>query len=204
MSCPAKPEIHHPGLFYIQRRDAEAVVTDDSLPLALPVPRWGASSSEVTTLYRELRKPLLRYVVCLGLSADEAQDVIQDVFVSLQRHLASNGAQDNIRGWLFRVAHNAARRRQTSYHRRFAQPLDSEMEILAAQATPEQALLEKEKFRQLGAAIRQLTVPERECLLLRAEGLRYREIADILEMATSTVADTVDRAIRKLAEKCNV
>lgn len=179
-------------------------MTDDSLPLALPVPRLAASSSEVTTLYRELRKPLLRYVVCLGLSADEAQDVIQDAFVSLQRQLPSNGAQDNIRGWLFRVAHNAACSRQTSYHRRFAQPLDSEMEFLAAQATPEQALLEKEKFRQLVAAIRQLTAPERECLLLRAEGLRYREIADVLEMATSTVADTVDRAIRKLAEKCNV
>jgi RNA polymerase sigma-70 factor, ECF subfamily len=179
-------------------------VTDDSFPLALPLPRWAAGSSEVTTLYSELRKPLLRYLVCLGLSADEAQDVIQDAFVSLQRHLASGGAQDNMRGWLFRVAHNAARNRQTSYHRRFAQPLDAEMQILAAQATPEQALLEKEKFHHLVAAIRQLTAPERECLLLRAEGLRYREIADVLEMATSTVAETVDRAIRKLAEKCNV
>jgi RNA polymerase sigma-70 factor (ECF subfamily) len=109
-----------------------------------------------------------------------------------------------MRGWLFRVAHNAARNRQTSYHRRFAKPLDAEMQILAAQATPEQALLEKEKFHHLVAAIRQLTAPERECLLLRAEGLRYREIADVLEMATSTVAETVDRAIRKLAEKCNV
>jgi RNA polymerase sigma-70 factor, ECF subfamily len=179
-------------------------VTDDSLPLTLPLPRWAARSTEVTTLYRELRKPLLRYLVCLGLSADEAQDVIQDAFLSLQRHLASGGAQENIRGWLFRVAHNAARTRQTSYHRRNAQPLDTEMEILAEQATPEQALLEKEKFRHLVASIRQLTAPERECLLLRAEGLRYREIADVLEMAVSTVADTVDRAIRKLAEKCNV
>lgn len=179
-------------------------MTDDSLPLALPLPRWAAGSSEVANLYRELRKPLQRYLVCLGLSADEAQDVIQDAFLSLQRHLASGGAQDNIRGWLFRVAHNAARNRQTSYHRRFAQPLDPEMEILAAQATPERALLEREKFRQLVAAIRQLTPSERECLLLRAEGLRYREIAEVLEMASSTVADTVDRAIRKLAEKCNV
>jgi len=37
-----------------------------------------------------------------------------------------------------------------------------------------------------------------------SEGLRYREIGEGLAMSTSTVADTVERAIRKLAEKCNV
>jgi len=65
-------------------------------------------------------------------------------------------------------------------------------------------LLEKEKFRRIGKAIRALTDCERECLLLRAEGLRYREISEVLEIPTSTVGDTVDRAVKKLAEKCNV
>ena len=65
-------------------------------------------------------------------------------------------------------------------------------------------MLEKEKFRRLRNAVRLLTEPERECLLLRAGGLRYREIGEILEIATSTVGDTVERAIQKLAEKCNV
>jgi RNA polymerase sigma-70 factor (ECF subfamily) len=179
-------------------------VSDDSVPLALPLLRLAVGSSEVTTLYRELRKPLLRYLVCLGLSSDEAQDVVQDAFLSLQRHLASDGKQENIRAWLFRVAHNQARNRQASYHRRFSEPLDGEMDFLAADATPEQRVLEKEKFRRLAAAIRLLTLSERECLLLRAGGLRYREIGEVLGMAVSTVGDTVERAIKKLAEKCNV
>jgi RNA polymerase sigma-70 factor (ECF subfamily) len=179
-------------------------VSDDSVPLALPLLRLAAGTSEVTTLYRELRKPLLRYLVCLGLTSDEAQDVVQDAFLSLQRHLASNGTQENIRGWLFRVAHNQARNRQTSYHRRFGEPLDDEMDFLADDVTPEQRVLEKEKFRHLAAAIRLLTESERECLLLRAGGLRYREIGEVLGIATSTVADTVERGIKKLSEKCNV
>jgi RNA polymerase sigma-70 factor (ECF subfamily) len=179
-------------------------VSDDSVPLALPFLRFAAGSSEVTALYRELRKPLLRYLVCLGLSSDEAQDVVQDSFVSLQHHLVAGGAQDNIRGWLFRVAHNQARNRQTSYHRRFGEPLASQMDVVAGGATPEKAVLEKEKFRRLRAAIGLLAESERECLLLRAEGLRYREIGDVLGLATSTVADTVERAVKKLAEKCNV
>ena len=179
-------------------------MSDDSVPLALPFLRFAASSSEVTALYRELRKPLLRYLVCLGLSSDEAQDVVQDSFISLQHHLAGGGTQDNIRGWLFRVAHNQARNRQSSYHRRFGEPLDSEMEFIAVDATPEKAVLEKEKFRQLRTAIGSLAESERECLLLRAGGLRYREIGAVLGLATSTVADIIDRAIKKLAEKCNV
>jgi RNA polymerase sigma-70 factor (ECF subfamily) len=178
-------------------------VTDD-LPLALPLLRFVRSTSEVTALYRELRKPLLRYLVCLGLSTDEAQDVVQDAFVSLQRHVASGGTQENIRGWLFRVAHNQARNRQNSYHRRFAEPLEPEMDSLVEEATPERAVLEKEKFRRLRQAITLLTESERECLLLRAGGLRYREIGEVLGMATSTVGDTVERAIKKLAERCNV
>ena len=179
-------------------------MSGDSVRLKLPLVRLANGVCEVTALYRELRKPLLRYLVCLGLSADEAQDVVQDAFLTLHRHLASGGSQENIRGWVFRVAHNQARNRQTSYDRRFAAPLDARAVSLLHEATPERAILEKERFRQLGKAIRLLADSERECLLLRAAGLRYREIGEVLAIPTSTVADTVDRAIKKLAEKCNV
>jgi RNA polymerase sigma-70 factor, ECF subfamily len=179
-------------------------MSGDSLPLALPLSRLGTHLREATTLYQELREPLLRYLVCLGISPDEAQDVVQDAFVSLQRHLVSGRSQENIRAWLFRVAHNRARNRQNSYERRFTAPLDSETEAIAEEASPERAVLKKEKVRQLANAIRTLTSTERECLLLRAGGLRYREIGEILEIPTSSVSDMVERAIKKLAEKCNV
>ena len=179
-------------------------MSDDSVPLALPLVRLAARSSEVTALYRELRKPLLRYLVCLGLTSDEAQDVVQDAFLNLQRHLTTGGAQENVRGWLFRVAHNQARNQQTSYRRRFSEPLDGDLDILVDDTTPEQRVLEKEKFRHLAVAIQLLTEPERNCLLLRAGGLRYREIGEVLGIATSTVGDTLERAIKKLVEKCNV
>src|SRR5262245_5428827 len=96
----------------------------DSSSITLPLSRMATGPSACTASDRELRKPLLRYRVCLGLSNDEAQDVVQDVFLSLHRHISSGGAQDNIRGWVFRVAHNQARNRQGSYQRRFGQSLD--------------------------------------------------------------------------------
>jgi len=65
-------------------------------------------------------------------------------------------------------------------------------------------VLEEEKLHRLAKAIAALKDSERECLLLRAAGLRYREIGEALGMATSTVGDTVERAIRKISEKLDV
>src|SRR5207237_2676524 len=145
------------------------------VPLAMRLRRLAASDCEATALVREMRKPLLRYLVCLGLSMDEAQDVVQDAFLGLHRHLSGGGSKENIRGWLFRVAHNRARNRQNSYARRFGEPLDGEIESVLDEATHERIVLEKEKFRQMAKAITSLTECERGSLLLRAEGLRYRE-----------------------------
>ena len=179
-------------------------MSGDGFSLPLPVSRFTAGAREATKLFEELRKPLLRYLACLGLSADEAQDVVQDAFLNLHRSMAAGAEHENTRAWLFSVAHNQARNRQKSYHRRFGAPLEDGLVERPDESTPEQAVLKKEKFRRLAAAIRALTEVERQCLLLRAEGLRYREIGEVLELATSTVADTVDRAVKKLAEKCNV
>src|SRR5271167_4120160 len=111
-------------------------MTGDAANLALPLARLSTDAGEATTLYRELRRPLLRYLVCLGLSSDEAQDVVQDAFLSLHKHLVSGGPQDNIRSWLFRVAHNRARNRQHSYDRRFGSQLDLDTDSISQAATP--------------------------------------------------------------------
>ena len=200
-------------------------MSGDSFSLNLPLSRLASDSCEATTLYQELRKPLLRYLAGLGLSADEAQDIVQESFLSLHKHFAERGSlrradpkarpsktgldgvhdsHQNIRSWLFRVAHNRARNHQHSYSQRMGEPLDTVFNAVSNAATPEQAALERERFRRMDKALRTLAVQERECLMLRAEGLRYREIGEVLGIPTSTVADVVDRAIKKLAEKCNV
>src|SRR5579872_2986169 len=116
-------------------------MSSDSIPITLPVSCVATRSAEATTLFHELSKPLLRYLACLGLSADDAQDVVQDAFLSLHKHLAAGGSQENIRSWIFRVAHNQARNRQSRYERRFAAPLEKRIDSIADESTPESAVL---------------------------------------------------------------
>jgi hypothetical protein len=42
-------------------------MSGETLPLRLPLPRFSTREGEATALYRELRKPLVRYLKCLGL-----------------------------------------------------------------------------------------------------------------------------------------
>jgi RNA polymerase sigma-70 factor (ECF subfamily) len=65
-------------------------------------------------------------------------------------------------------------------------------------SNPEALVLERERWDGLRSAIRTLTDHQRQCLHLRAEGLRYREIAETLGITVSSVVDTLTRAVEKL------
>ncbi|SPF34328.1 RNA polymerase, sigma-24 subunit, ECF subfamily (fragment) [Candidatus Sulfopaludibacter sp. SbA4] len=62
-------------------------------------------------------------------------------------------------------------------------------------------MLARESHQRLEAAIRRLPADQRKCLALRSEGFRYREIAEILGIGVTTVADAVRRAVATLAKE---
>ena len=68
---------------------------------------------------------------------------------------------------------------------------------------PEQQALESQKQRRIDAVIRALPEQDRACLSLRAEGFRYREIAEILSMSLGAVAQSLERSLGKLGRGGN-
>lgn len=166
-----------------------------------PIVLAQSDSGEVGRMFHEWRQPLVRFLVCSGSTSDDAYDIVQDAFLRLHQHLLAGGARDNLRAWAFRVAHNVAVNRQK---RKSHSPLDGTEDPPCPGADPERLFFKKDRFRRLHAAMKELAPVERQCVLLRSEGLRYREIAEVLQIGTSTVAGHLDRALRKLGEKCNV
>ena len=57
-------------------------------------------------LFDQFRNPLLRYALSLGISVHDAEEVTQEVFLALFRRLQLGRPRKNLRGWIFRVAHN--------------------------------------------------------------------------------------------------
>ena len=162
---------------------------------------------KVTTYFEQWRDPVNRYVVAAFGCPVEAEEITQEAFLQLYRQLHSGQSIPNVRAWVFRTAHNLALNRIKG--QQFIELLDEDSweelrgSVVDAAPNPEQRLLQLEKFGHLRVAIARLTPSERQCLHLRTKGLRYREIADILNLGTSTVAEMLYRVIGKLTHENN-
>ena len=158
----------------------------------------------IAQLFDELRGPLYRYLLCLSVNSAEADEIVQETFFRLYRHLHSGGGDGNLRGWAFRVAHNISinelKRQKYAARNGFEQWPDCIPSTADSMLSPEEALIRKEKMLRIHAAMSTLSEQQNECVHLRAEGFRYREIAEILGVTISTVAESLRRAIRKLSE----
>lgn len=155
----------------------------------------------VVAFFDQFRDPLLRYLSSFGLAFPDSEEVLQDVFLSLFQHLDRGKSRDNIRGWLFRVAHNLALKRRY----RTRQDLEAWTNPGAAESVVDPAPNPEDRFANSQARQRYLAVvnalaeQDRRCLFLRAEGLRYREIAEILDMSLGAVSISLARSLARLA-----
>jgi RNA polymerase sigma-70 factor, ECF subfamily len=150
--------------------------------------------------YRKSRDDVYYYLLTLGLTPPQAQDAAQEVFLRLYVALRDGAAIENIRGWIFRVAHNHGIDIRRKEARTAAVEPDAERTVLPAEQGPEHQLLHRDRQRRLGEAFSRLSSQQRLCLHLRAEGLRYREIAEIAGISTSSVGEFLRRGIEKLRQ----
>jgi RNA polymerase sigma-70 factor, ECF subfamily len=161
-----------------------------------------AIEREVLALFDRCAPSLQRYVSSFGLTAEETEDVIQDVFLSLFHHLRLGRSRSHLKGWLFQVAHNRALklRSRIQRHRALACCDDAAIAAYADPAPgPESRLAEHQRRRRLLSVVNALPERDRRCLILRAEGLGYRDIAKALGLSLGGVAKIVTRAIARLA-----
>ncbi|MGC2334004.1 MAG: RNA polymerase sigma factor [Candidatus Acidiferrales bacterium] len=157
---------------------------------------------EVISLFDEFRGRLLRYAISLGVGVQDGEDVIQEVFLSLFRHLHLGRPRSNLRGWIFRVAHHLALKQRNSTQKQQARiapdTLPAEGHADPA-ANPEERFGETQRQQQLLLVFHALPERDRWCLCLRAEGLRYREIADVLGMSLGAVSNSLARSLERLS-----
>jgi len=172
---------------------------------------WRASSAAtvgphpleetVIGLFDEFRRPLLRYSSSFGLPLEDGEEIVQEVFLSLYRHLQDGKSRENLRAWLFRVTHNLALKCRHRNRREFDVRSDVTTEDITPGLgpDPEMQAASSQHQRRLQAVVEALPEQDRRCLLLRAEGLRYREIAGILDISLGSVSISLTRSLQRIA-----
>jgi len=181
--------------------------SDSNVVLLAPVAEFSgvptsAIEMELVQLFDEVRIPLLRYLSAFPLSISDSEDVIQEAFLSLFRHLLKGNQHRNLRGWLFRAVHHLALKKRQRFRRdaESSGPLANVEEFVIDPAlNPEDQLAFQQTQRRLLSVVRALPEQHRWCLYLRAEGLRYREIAEIVGVSLGSVSLFLERSLALLA-----
>lgn len=152
------------------------------------------------------------YRLALGLLQDpvEAEDVVQEAFLTLMTHLDRFEGRSRVGTWLYRVAYNASLDR---LRQRQPEPLpeqDSEgpddppmpRALVEWRLTPEEILADAEALAELDQAVAELPEALRAVFILRdIEGLSTAETAEALGISPGAVKVRLHRARLALRER---
>jgi RNA polymerase sigma-70 factor (ECF subfamily) len=181
--------------------DARAVPTDD-----LIARYQRGQTAAFSALFTRYKDYVYRIALLILRNSSEAEEAVQETFIDVLRALPRYRIDGPARfeTWLYRVAVNRCRARQ-----RRARPPTADWDELAgrlASAEPNhdpQAALQRGELRQaIWAGVDTLNEPHRLVILLRyLLDLRYREIAQVLDISEGTVKSRLYTAHRQLQER---
>ena len=142
-------------------------------------------------------RPLYRFVYRMTPRPDDASDICQETFLRVlnKAHRFRQGSRFST--WLYQIALNLCRD-QVRRKRRWRKVVDDRREIdervdaspaaAALGADPARAVERKETHEAVLQALKKIPAEQREVLIMKEfEGLRFREIAEILDCPESTV-----------------
>ena len=184
------------------RRDATSVDSRaQDLALRLLVLRCQAGDDAAfAKLMSAYEGRTLRYL--LGIVGDDAEDVQQEVWLSVYRHLRGLADPGAFRTWLFRTTRNRAidflRRRKREHELIDDVPIDTVAIPSAKSEDDDGAVIDEEA---LTAALMAMPPPQREVMLLRyCDGLSYQEIATVVGRPIGTVRTRLHHAKKRIQE----
>jgi RNA polymerase sigma-70 factor (ECF subfamily) len=150
----------------------------------------------VVELYVTMRPSLLGFAYHVVGSSGEAEDLVQSAFLKLFDQLKRDAQIQNLRSWLYRVVHNLA----IDYVRRKGNRESVQAEWVALRSLTETVHSAEHDLIQnqrIAGSLKALNERERQCLMLRAEGLSYGEIGDVLGLSSKAVSVYLARGLKK-------
>jgi len=151
---------------------------------------------QVVELYATMRPPLLGYAYHIVGSSGEAEDLVQNAFLKLFDQLSRDAKILNLRSWLYRVVHNLAI--DHSRRRGIQDSLNAEWLTQKMMSdSPRSAEDDLIRRQRIALSLKALNERERHCLMLRAEGLSYIEIGDVLGVSEKSVSVYLSRGLKK-------
>ena len=158
-------------------------------------------------LLSEFGPKLRSYFLRTLASADDADDMLQELFLKLLTVIKRYRHKGRFESWLFCIAANLVRDRYRTRQRRIKTvslsagdfTYDSQADVVSGEPNPHRQMETVEQLDQLQHAIEELSQSDREIILLRHYGgLSFRELAEHFQIPVGTALARVHRGMKKL------
>lgn len=149
---------------------------------------------------------LFSYFRRSGAGAHDAEDLAQETFIKIYRHASTYTPSARFTTFLFTVARNTwidflRKNRRYNGTVELTELTQGIRNNEVASDSPEQAAYMEEARMALTRTLEQLPEKQRQALLLaETQGLKYQEIAQILEIPLGTVKSRIFNAVKFLRE----
>ena len=162
-----------------------------------------------TVAYKELfvsfYNPLLRFAITLVTSREQAEEVVSDVFINIWERRKRISSITNLKVYLFIAVKNTSLNYLSKQRKNLVDSIDdADLEFKSFYFDPEQLMVTAEMIARIKAAVEELP-PKCKLIfkLVKEEELKYRDVADILNLSIKTVEGQIAIALKKIGVSIN-
>ena len=155
------------------------------------------------TVYRNHSRMVYNMAWRMSGNADQAEDLTQEIFLRIYRHLGKFSGRSSLKTWVYRITINLCRtrlgRRRILTQSIFGDDDDRDIDPEDPRRDPEDLAVAEDLGRHLRRALLRVKPVFREAVVLRdLEELTYEEIAEILGVRLGTVRSRIARGREQL------
>lgn len=158
------------------------------------------------TLYGGCFTPLLRFAVSIVKTKEAAEEIVADIFIKLWEQRNKLSAIQNLRVYLYVSVKNACLNYLSKKNKDIITYFDDyEVDTAIVETNPEELLITAEMKRKIEEAIDNLP-PRCKMIfrLIREEGLRYKEVSEIMDISVNTIDVQMAIAVKRIAKAINL
>lgn len=154
------------------------------------------------TIYLEFYPSLIVFAKGFLKEIATAEDIVEDVLLKLWHNRSAIYAIKNLKLYLFVATKNACLNHLAKNKRMDYESLeDLEVAMLKVSHSPEEAFISNEQLHKIQEEINKLPTKCRAIfMLIKEEGLKYSEVAELLNLSVKTIEAQMSIALKRLSE----
>ena len=174
----------------------------DSVLLGIQQRAAAGDEAAFKQIYYLFYKKLYLFSLALVKTREVAEEIAEDVFIKIWQQKGQISAIHNLRVYLYiATKNNSLNYLSKKANENLTQPFDNiNIDLFKSTVTPEELMITAEMYRKIQQQVEALPLRCKMIFkLIREDGLKYKEVSDILNISVNTIDVQMAIAVKKIA-----